>query len=259
MRKLIALCALGGLLLAACGSSGSSKTGAGAGGGATTTTASGGGSATTAGGGGGGEFSQLVAQAAKANVKITYQGSDGKPLTIAQDGKGKSLFQTDSSVYITDGTKTISCDGTTSTAKCTELPVSGAGSPMTAFLGAYAGLAQLNSSIYGSHVSSETIAGRDARCITFKASDYAGLAAIAGNSKGYDPTAQATICVDKDTGFLLKLESKSSTSTNEVFLATAVSTPSDADFNPPSTPETIPSAITIPGGGSITIPTIPGQ
>ena len=249
MRRLVAVSVAGLLFLAACGSSSSNNGSSGTGGSGTTVA------------GGDNAFSQLVSNASKANVKITYTDSDGKPITIAQDGNGKTLFESDGSLIISNGSSTVSCDGTTSSAKCTQLPSSTGGvggSIITGFLSLYNGFARLNSSVYGGHVSDDTIAGQSAKCVTFKASDYAGLAAVAG-SKDYDPNAQATFCVDSQSGFLLKLASQSNGNDKNIFVATDYGSASDSDFNPPSTPETIPSIpqITLPGGGTIPQITIP--
>jgi hypothetical protein len=259
MRKLVALFLVAIVLLAACGSSKKNS-------GPARTNNSGNepnGSATT--GAGNGEFSALLANASKASVKITYKDHDGKSVTIAQDGNGKSLYESNGSLLITTKDATISCDGTDASAKCVQLSTGGAysgigASFLTSFLAIYRGLAHLDSSIYGGHTSSDNIAGRDAKCVTFKASDYAGLSAISGD-KDYDQNAQATVCVDSETGFLLKLANSSSGAEKDELVATAVSTPSDADFNPPSTPETIPQAgqITLPGGGTVPNITLPGQ
>ena len=194
------------------------------------------------GGGGSDDFSQLVAQASKANIKITYEQDGDKTITIAQDGNGKTAFTSDdNSTIYSDGDTTVTCDGTGAEAECTQLPGGGAlgGSILTGFTSMFAGLTQLDSSVYGGHTSSDTIAGRDARCINFKASDFAGIAALGGSDLS-DPSAEATICVDKETGFLLKLEGTSNGSSKDVFLATEVGEPSEADLTPPATPQTIP-------------------
>ncbi len=186
-------------------------------------------------------FSQLVAQASTANIKITYAQSDGDSVTIAQDGNGKTAYQSGDSTFYTDGDTTVSCSGTGADAECTQIPGGGAigTSILTVFTTLFSGLAKLDSSVYSGHESSETIAGRDAQCITFKASDFAGLAAL-GSGDISDPSAEATICVDKETGFLLKLSSKSNNSTKDEFLATKVEEPTSDDFTPPVTPKTIP-------------------
>jgi hypothetical protein len=251
MKKLALVLVAATVVLAACGGSSKSNGLNGVSNNGGTTKSGGGGNS-----GGNDEFSQLVANASKANIKITYNDQDGKPVTIAQDGHGKSSFSSGDSTFINDGKNSFSCSGTGTDQKCTQLPsaAASAGNLGTVFTSIFAGLTKLDKSVYGGHVSSDTIAGRDARCITFKASDFAGLAALGSDTKGYDPNAEATICVDKSTGFLLRLSSKSSTEDTKLFEATHVGEASDSDFTPPVTPETIPN-ITIP---NYTIPSIPG-
>jgi hypothetical protein len=247
VRRIVIIAAIGALTLAACSSGSSKNTSANNNGNSTATTTAGGGSS------GSDQFSQLVSQSSKANIKVTYQTSDGKTLTIAQDGNGKSAVGTGDGTFYTDGQNTVSCNGTGSSAKCTQIPaIAGQASQgLTAlFTGLYAGLTKLSGSAYNGHVSDDTIAGRSAKCVTFKASDFAGFAAVAG-SKDYDPNASATVCVDKDTGILLKLVTTGKNA-KDLFVAQNVGMPSSSDFAPPVTPETIPN-ISIP---NISIPNI---
>ncbi len=165
----IAVAAIG---LAACGGGSSSKSGTGSNGSST----------------GSDSFSQLIAKAKSADFKITYTTADGKSETIAQDGKGKSAVTSGDNLYISDGTNVISCDGTTSSAKCTNLGSTGTSilAGLTApFTTAYAGLAGLNSAVFGGHTTSDTIAGRDATCVTVSAADAGGIVgALAGRDRG---------------------------------------------------------------------------
>jgi hypothetical protein len=254
MRKIMIGVCVAAFALAACGGGASNKVGVGSSGGGSATTAPGGGST-----GGNDAFSQLIAKAKSASFKATYTTSDGKSITLAQDGNGKEAFITDGSEVISNGTTTISCDGTTSAATCTDLGSTGGTmiAGLTAlFSTAYTSLAGLNSSVYGGHTSSETIAGRDASCVTIKASDYAG--GLGGLSSKLGGDASVTSCVDKSLGYLLKLSGTdaSGTATNEL-VATAAGDSSASDFQPPSTPVTTPS-ISLPPGVSlppgITIP-----
>jgi hypothetical protein len=195
-------------------------------------------------GGGSNEFSDIVAKASEANIRIVYERDDEDSITIAQDGEGRSAFTDgDTTIYTdTDDNSTVSCDGTGTDAECTEIPVGGIGaSILTGFTGLFTGLVNLDSSVFGGDVSSDTIAGRDARCITFSASSFSPLAALAGSLDG-----EATVCVDEETGFLLKLETNDGDSTKNVFLATEVGEASEEDVTPPVTPSTI-SLPDIPG------------
>jgi hypothetical protein len=204
-------------------------------------------SATQPDGGGDNEFSQIVAQAQSANIRIVYERDGEDSITIAQNGEGKSAFtQGDNTIYTdTEANSTVSCDGTGEDAECTEIPLGGAAaSILTAFTGIFTGLVDLPESVFDGEVSSDTIAGRDAKCITFGAGDFTPLAALAGSIDG-----EATICVDEETGFLLKLQTDDGSSTKELFIATEVGEATDDDVTPPVTP----TEITIP---DISIPDI---
>ncbi len=237
------------ILIAACGSSSKSSS-------------SGSGdksSSTTSGSGGGNDaFSQLVAKAKTASYKVTYQLADNSStVTYAQDGTGKISYTNGNTVLIKDGTSTISCDGTTSSAKCTELgsageaAVSGATSLFTTV---YAGLGALNTAA-GGDTSSQTIAGQDATCVTVSAANAGALGSAISKLAG---NPSLTTCVQKDTGVVLKYSGSSGDTNKTVLEATAYSDSSPSDFVPPSTPVTTPS-VTLPSG--ITLPngvTIPG-
>ena len=116
----------------------------------------------------------------------------------------------------------------------------GAGGVAAMFTGVFTALTTLSASAYGGHTSSETIAGRDATCVTFKASDFAPLAALAGGGS-LGANASSTACADKKTGFALKFSTTDGSTTKEVLLATEFGASSSSDFNPPSTPQTLPS------------------
>jgi hypothetical protein len=239
MYKLVVGVIAATLTIAACGGSDKKDTTPAAGDSTTTTTADGSGSSTSAPGGGSDEFSQLVAKAKAANFKVTYTTQDGSSETIAQDGNGKVAIISDGSLLISDGTKTISCDGTTSSATCTDTGAAGAGSltALTGFFTAtYAGLTQLNSTAFGGHTSSERIADRDATCVSYKSSDIAG-GALTGKIPG-DPGV--TACVDAETGILLKYSTTLDDKTTDEYVATAAGESSPSDFEPPSTPVTVP-------------------
>lgn len=272
MHKLLIGVVAATLTIAACG--GSSKKDTSVGGTVTTASkTSGGATDTTAKGGsdnGGGGTSDF----AKAKIKITYAESgtsSGTPtsttLTIAQDGNGKSSFSssegTDPSAATTiysDGTTTVDCSGTGTAAHCTTIP-STAGGVATTITASFAALASVVTSLGGGDKSSETIAGRDAACVKYKAADVIGrLASLplfkdsGENPADYDATDSATICLDKQTGFPLKFSGTKKGVNEDTLTATAFGEPTDADFTPPVTPQTTPS-FTIPGGGSV--PTIP--
>jgi len=242
MYKLAAGVLVASITVAACGgSSGKPAANVGSGNGAVTSPS-----------GSSNAFSDLIAKEKSADIKITYTDSNGKSTTIEQDGKGKSLWMSDSGLTISDGTSTIQCDGETSTARCTDVGTEGgteSAGLTTVFNTIYAGLSSLKLSDYGGNTSTQTIAGRDADCITFRASDFAGVLSSIAKNSDTSPNASETACVDHDTGFLLKLEGSDGEQTTQQLVATAASKSSPADFAPPSTPVTIPN---------ITIPSVPG-
>lgn len=234
--------------LAGCGSDSNSSS-------TTDTTAAAGGDS-----GGGGEadnpLAELASKAGDAEIKVTYRTDEGDEITIARDGSDRVAFTTaDSTIYSVDG-KTVTCDGTGPDAECTELPLGNlAGGILTAFTAIFEGLTRVDSDLYGGRLTDETIAGRSARCATFTASDFAPLGGLGGS--GFDASAEASVCVDEETGILLRLGTTSDGGSKELLEATAVSVPTDADFEPPTTPQTIPGlpdGITIPS-----IPQIPGE
>jgi hypothetical protein len=224
------------LALAACGSS--SKSG------------SGGGTTTTAGGGSASDLSALASKAKTSAFKVTYKTSGGGTITIAQDGNGKESILQDGKLYIVDGSTVIACDGTTASATCRDLGRGGKATTdaLTATMtAAYRALETLKSSVFNGQTTSETIAGRDATCVTARASDMTGIfGAIADRLA---PDASFGICVDKATGALLRVSGGTSSS-SDILVATEFGEPSDSDFQPPSTPKPAPTVpqLTIPSG-----------
>jgi len=242
MSKLVmgVLAATLALALAACGSSNKSSS---SGSGSTTTeatsTTSGGGSANT-------DLASLAGKAKTASFKVTYKfAGGGEGLTVAQDGQGRQSVVQGDHVYIVDGSTVISCDGLTSTATCQQLGVGGqavAAAVLAPITSAYTALSEMSSSLFNGHTSSENIAGRDATCVTVKVSDMAGVFGSIATKLGTD--ASASTCVDNETGVVLEVSGGSGESTTDVMVATDFSQPSDSDFQPPSTPQTV----TLPNG-----------
>src|SRR5258708_31672986 len=178
MHKLAISVLVATIAVAACGGSSKSKTG----GSASTTTLASSSTSTTAIGGGGDEFSQLVAKSSKADIKITYS-SRGQTLTLAQDGKGKSAYVIAGALIISDGEKTVTCSGTTSSAICTQTSGGAAGGASAPIAALFTGLTQLKPADYGGPPPSEAVAGRGATSVTVKASDFAPVAAAPGGAR----------------------------------------------------------------------------
>jgi hypothetical protein len=212
------------------------------------------------------DLSHLVATANKQKFKIVYTDGSGQSQTYEQDGNGNSVSGSDDSQTFITKTSTVSCDKSSGTWECNQSPVS-IGGIVNPFLGVVTALQSQLSALGGrfGSTSSKTIAGRDAQCVTFSEKDIVGsvggaIAKVAGKSlKG-----SATYCIDKQTGATLEVASTNdSGKATTSLLVTKFESPSPSDFTPPATPSTVPSislpsSITIPGGGTITIPTIPG-
>ncbi len=259
MRRIATGLAVAAMFFAACGSSSKpSSSGANS-------------SSTTAGGSSGGGSSNTTAKSSnnnsgggdsdvtKANIKVTFKeagadASSSSTLTFAQNGKGKTSFSSQdasnastplSTIYL-DGSAIVECEGTGSTAKCTSVPGAQA-SIVTGVTQAFAALAAVAKSTSGADKSSDSIAGRDVKCYKFKAQSIISKLIrnpIFQNSNekvsDYDASDTATICLDKKTDFPLKFAGTKKGVAESNLTATAVSDPSDSDFTPPATPQTVP-------------------
>ncbi len=185
------------------------------------------------------DYAKLVDKASKARIRVTYEssssGGTAKTLfTLSQDGTGKTAYFSDDgdSQVIADGDTYTSCDSVKTTPKCTQFSsVTGKGliSAYTSLLAIpTAAIAAAKGGAGFGDTSSETIAGRDATCVSI---DYVG--------------AGWKTCADKETGILLKWET-SGGGAGGTFVATEAGAPKDSDFTPPATPETVPS-VSVPG------------
>jgi outer membrane lipoprotein-sorting protein len=252
MRRLIASCSvvlLSIALLGACG--GSSDKPAASNAAPSLTVPDGNGSSSN--------FSKLYEDALKQKFKITFVDDSGDETTYAQDGNGKSMYSSGDTQTFISADETVRCNtNSDGKAECTKVLV---GTSVNPFLGIYnAGKAFVTALARFGDKSSETIAGRDADCVTFskKTVEDAGPigAAIGSAIKG-----SITYCVDKETGVLLEYSTKDADGkTTDSFKVTKFEEPSDSDFEPPATPSTGPDftvpSITYPPG--YTGPTIPG-
>jgi len=191
----------------------------------------------------GGDFSSLVAKAATARYKVTYQAG-ATTIMIAQDPPRYSSVQGNTSIYDTAAGTSVECTGIGVTATCAEIPdaknlakQSLAGSFGSVAASLLDALGAPGSNFAGITTSDTTIAGRSARCISL---DGSKLASIVGNAlKG-----TTTICADTQTGVLL--ESHVDSAKGDDLVAIFFGTPSDSDFLPPSTPITLPSLDSTP-------------
>jgi hypothetical protein len=192
---------------------------------------------------GDGSLSDLLAKQKDATIKITYRQQDGELLTISQDGDRVATFIGEDSSYISTPDGAVSCSGLdTDAPTCTEMPDVGGnlGALGLASFQVYASIAESVADVAGVDTASDTVAGRDATCVTVNPKEV--LDATIAGQLGIDgdvPDKDATICVDDETGYLLLLDGWDGEDT-PVLEATEVGEPSDSDFEPPVTPETIP-------------------
>jgi len=233
MRRPVKLCPvvlIAIALFAACGGS-SSKSPASSGTGPNTTASNGSGSTN-------GDLAKLYADAAKARFKITYtSGTGSETQTYAQDGKGNSVFGTADSKYFTSASGSVSCSTASGKATCLEVPGGATVNPFLTLFQAGKSYIDALGGKYGD-VTSKTIAGRDAKCVTISAESIAKVSGIKGS---------ATYCIDKDTGVLLEISSTDASGTHDTsFNVTKFEEPTDSDFTPPATPSSAPG-YTIPG------------
>jgi hypothetical protein len=194
-------------------------------------------------------FASLVQKAKDAKYKVTYTNTDGQSFTIAQDPPKFSLVEGDSATYVTADGSSVSCSGTGSSATCSQLPGTGA-AIQQGMASAFGAVGQLfvtlaNENIGGlgglGHIAttSKTIAGRDAECATVDKNTLGVLGAAIGD-------ASYAVCIDKDTGVMLSTKTTDQGGKTNEITASDFGSPSDSDFTPPATPQTIPGLPTTP-------------
>jgi hypothetical protein len=236
MRRILIVVLVGALAVAACGGSSNntkSKTNSG--------------SNST----GSSSFDQLYNQRSDATLKVTYQNSDqsgkaGDTFTIAQQGKDKTAYVSGGSETIVNGNDVTNCTDIDTTPDCTT--TTGGAAAAQGMVAAYTALfTAAQTSIAGwaaaggiGNESTETIAGRTAQCVTITAASAAGKlgAAAAAALAGKNANAGYETCIDKDTGVLLKWVVTGVSSDQSGIVATAVTQPTDADFQPPANAKT---------------------
>ncbi len=244
-RSSVVVLLVAGVMLGACGGSSSSKSG---GGGAAPTTAktpsNGTGSAQSPGGSSpaSDDLAALLSKAKTADVKVTYK-SDSKSdtFTLVQHGSD-SAFISGSSEVVTKGGATYSCSGIDgSTPQCLTTPGGqNVGQAMlSGFFGVYAAvvdgtLSRVASQLTGvsTTTSSDTIAGRAAKCVTVSA-------ALLGES------GNITACIDAKTGVFLKGSTDSSAGSGGSIEATSYADSTADDVKLPA------------GATQMTLPTVP--
>jgi hypothetical protein len=264
MRKILIVVVLGALTVAACGGSSSSSN------------AKSGSNPTQSGGSS--SFDQLYNQRKNASLKVTYQtmdssGTAGDTFTIAQDGATKTAYINADEETIVNGDTVTTCSNLKDKPECTTQP--GGAAAAQATVAAFTGL--LTAAETGINAwaaaggkgdqSTETIAGRTADCVTITGSSLLGsVGGAIASALGANKDAGYESCIDKDTGVLLKWVLVGVKGDQSGVTASEVTTPSDADFQPPAgaTTQTTPttgssgSGSAGRGSGTTTCMTIPG-
>jgi hypothetical protein len=165
------------------------------------------------------DFVQLLDQADAASFKVAYSTGFSEEFTVAQDREGRRAFSTGDSVIIDDGQGVVtSCVRVDDDVTCTQLSGPQAEAALRSFTTTL-GLARTSvdnaSKSNGFEDSStEEIAGRSAKCVTFRVQ------------------VTYSACADEETGALLKWQTTSGAGELSL-LATEVSEPDASDFEPP--------------------------
>jgi hypothetical protein len=237
MRGILIVAIVGAVALAACGgSSNNSKAKTNAGSNPSSVSAS---------------FDQLYNQRSDATLKVTYQaldnsGAAGSTFTIAQEGKDKTAYVNGDTEVIVNGDTVTQCSNMQDTPQCTS--TSGGAAAAQAMVAGYTALFSAAQTGIGAwaaahgagNQTTETIAGRTAQCVTITATS--GLGALSGAAAkalaGKAADAGYEACIDKDTGVLLKWVVTGVAGDNSGIAASAVTQPTDADFQPPANAKT---------------------
>ena len=196
--------------------------------------------------GGAAELKALLEKQSTARIKVTYVTTDADgtetEMTIAQDGKGRTSILSDGTLMISGPDGTISCDGTGPDATCTQLP-EGLGQlgmlGVRMFTAIGQGMLESVDELDGVDTERDEVAGRDAICLDWDSSSLLGLLGDLGESTDVPADGKARICIDEETGFLLEFSGEGDGDSFSL-VATEVGEPDDSDFEPPSTPETMP-------------------
>jgi hypothetical protein len=214
--------ALVGLVLASCGGSNNSK-------------ALIKGAPTGKSGSGNSGFDALIGKSKNATYKAVYN-SGGSEITIVNLPPASAYINGDTGYYQDAAGTTTVCNGTGSSATCTEAPA-GAGPSVTTMMqgmfGAYGALLTTSAASVFLNVqtSEKTIAGRQAKCAKIDASKFGSAGSV-------------EVCADAELGILLSMNTTDSSGKQDSQLeATSVSTnPTQADVTPPASPQTTTSA-----------------
>jgi hypothetical protein len=223
MKKFLLVFVVAGLTLAGCGGSSAKDTDSGSG-----------------NGDGNGAFGALLDKSSSATLRVTYRNEDGKEWTVSQDGPDKTAYINDDTHIIkVDGTTTV-CSNIDTEPECQDMTGALGQAAISSFTGLFAFAqtyieAAKQAKSFGD-MSSETIAGRSAECVTITPSTIGGLAGNLAEKFAGDKADQGwKACVDKDTGVMLLLATVGTDDANaDKVEAIEVGEPQASDFEPPA-------------------------
>lgn len=147
------------------------------------------------------EFQALLAKSRASTYTVVYLRNGEETITISHEGDVTAVLEEGEDLLIDDGQRMVSC----SESECFAFPGGGQLDLMVqGLLGPFAFLfsAETAAGFLGGlnlEVSSDTIAGRDAKCITLDPS-------VIGTMAGVPSDALIVTCVDEETGVVLKGE-----------------------------------------------------
>jgi hypothetical protein len=181
-------------------------------------------------------LSQLVANANQQKFKITYVDGGGNRQSYEQDGNGDSVSGSAGSLTFVTKTSATICDQTSGAYQCTQSPISpdAAANPFSGVVTAFQSQLSALGGRYGSQ-STTTIAGREAQCVTFSATDFEGsVDATTAPASAGQPSY--SYCIDTVTGVTLKVAvTDASGKQTTSLLVTNFALPKASDFTPPAT------------------------
>lgn len=181
-----------------------------------------------------GDFADLANRGFASEARVTYElqqdGEDPQTMVLSSDGEQTAWLMPDGRMITrADGTS-IFCDESGQQAQCFEAGGEGQAGPMAGaspFFGMATAFQDGVENFPGfAHTGSEEIAGRSATCGTFEPTQFA---------TGQD-VGEATLCLDDDTGVMLRYEARDPEGAASSIEAVEVGEPEASDFEPPAEP-----------------------
>ncbi len=181
------------------------------------------------------DFAELANQGFASEARVTYElnqdGEETQTMVLSSDGEQTAWLMPDARMIArADGTS-IFCDESGQQAQCFETGGEGQAGPMAGaspFFGLATAFQEGVESFPGfSNTGSEEIAGRSATCGTFEPTQFAA---------GGEDVGEATLCLDDETGVMLRYEARDPEGTVSSIEAVEVGEPEASDFEPPAEP-----------------------